>query len=623
MSRTREHVLETMSERTFVGMLPPAWTDHQIRHDYGIDLKVEIFTAGTDGGHSPTGMEFAVQLKATDSETPRRLRVGVDWGHIDYWQSLPYPTLMVRYCASDGAIYAMWVHERGRKNEARRRQQAWFHFTEADRLTTERWESIERDVEAFRRARSGQIHLPLRLRLLDLAPDAAWLLKTNAAFATAFGARQRLALDPGVPSALTVSIKPTEWSVDFGGGMAVVVHTTRRPGPFDLLFAIGVCLSRCGSDADAASCFEASSASPLGKSGPFLAAAVSSCRAVGRFDLVVELIMRCARDEPFRAIAEALLLNDVDRMDHSTRQRLEEEFRLSVRRAAHGLDRGIALFNQACLSRQLGQHTDAVRQYQKASTEWPAYEVRADYWRFRAGSEFLTGEYADAAASYARAIALGDDSPRIRELRFDALLESGEYDAIVQQAQASGELTAEASLIHLIAASVIDRWDIRRQRRRPDAANKLWDEGRFTGDDRQLAAIDALTPAVWWHPNRSPVKSDGTVEHPEYMLIAARLVDDNAELWSMALVLAALCKLPEHFIIAGVRRATLKVGPQFSEAIAHASELFDDSELEDREEIEQLLCLVTAAASEESPHARALTITDAATGTRLLDISQL
>ena len=112
------------------------------------------------------------------------------------------------------------------------------------------------------------------------------------------------------------------------------------------------------------------------------------------------------------------------------------------------------------------------------------------------------------------------------------------------------------------------------------------------------------------------------VEHPEYMLIAARLVDDSQELWSMALVLAALCKLPEHFIVAGVHRATLKVGPQFAEAIAHASELFVDSDPEDREEIKQLLSLVTAAASEESPHARTLTITDAATGTRVLDLSQ-
>ena len=53
-----------MSERALVGMLPGSWTDHPNRHDYGIDIKVEIFDPRDNGDFIPSGDEFAVQLKS-------------------------------------------------------------------------------------------------------------------------------------------------------------------------------------------------------------------------------------------------------------------------------------------------------------------------------------------------------------------------------------------------------------------------------------------------------------------------------------------------------------------------------------------------------------------------------
>ena len=105
--RPREHVLETASIRRFERAIPPEWTTHAIREDYGIDLRVEIFERDEHGDASTTGLEFGVQLKATDSEESDGTRVGVGWHHVEYWRTMSYPVLVVRYLAQSDRLYGM------------------------------------------------------------------------------------------------------------------------------------------------------------------------------------------------------------------------------------------------------------------------------------------------------------------------------------------------------------------------------------------------------------------------------------------------------------------------------------------------------------------------------------
>src|SRR4051794_12896688 len=58
--RPEAHRLEEQSERFFCGHLPVGWTWEKQVHDYGIDLRVEIFEDG-----EATGLELIVQLKAS------------------------------------------------------------------------------------------------------------------------------------------------------------------------------------------------------------------------------------------------------------------------------------------------------------------------------------------------------------------------------------------------------------------------------------------------------------------------------------------------------------------------------------------------------------------------------
>lgn len=58
--RSETHELEYQSERFFRACLPKGWTCEKPEHDYGVDLRVDIYE-----DHNATGLELVVQLKAS------------------------------------------------------------------------------------------------------------------------------------------------------------------------------------------------------------------------------------------------------------------------------------------------------------------------------------------------------------------------------------------------------------------------------------------------------------------------------------------------------------------------------------------------------------------------------
>ncbi len=62
--RSDSHNLETLSERFFESCLPKDWVAEKPAHDYGVDLRVDIFE-----GDKATGLELLVQLKSSHNPT--------------------------------------------------------------------------------------------------------------------------------------------------------------------------------------------------------------------------------------------------------------------------------------------------------------------------------------------------------------------------------------------------------------------------------------------------------------------------------------------------------------------------------------------------------------------------
>src|SRR5687768_1829307 len=78
--RPREHVLEEESFIALRALLPAAWTLEQVRRDYGLDARVEVFQGG-----NATGLAFWAQLKATDEAAVKRaLGVSFDTTTLNY-----------------------------------------------------------------------------------------------------------------------------------------------------------------------------------------------------------------------------------------------------------------------------------------------------------------------------------------------------------------------------------------------------------------------------------------------------------------------------------------------------------------------------------------------------------
>lgn len=110
--RTREHVIADLSvnhvERV---VLRCGWTVERSRHDYGIDLFMETYTAN---GEVQNG-RVLFQLKATDSlkrsadgtVIPLRL----EWRDLLFWLNERWPVILVVYDAREDRAFWLYVQD--------------------------------------------------------------------------------------------------------------------------------------------------------------------------------------------------------------------------------------------------------------------------------------------------------------------------------------------------------------------------------------------------------------------------------------------------------------------------------------------------------------------------------
>lgn len=69
-NRSESHQIEEMSERFVRNALPRNWTCEKLQHDYGVDLRIDIFEDGF-----ATGLELLIQLKASADSSNRETEV--------------------------------------------------------------------------------------------------------------------------------------------------------------------------------------------------------------------------------------------------------------------------------------------------------------------------------------------------------------------------------------------------------------------------------------------------------------------------------------------------------------------------------------------------------------------
>jgi tetratricopeptide (TPR) repeat protein len=588
--RPRSHTIETESERAFEALLPLDWTCDEPT-DYGIDRRVQIFLPDGSGTARATGHEFGAQLKATDSTT-RTIYIPIET--FEYWQSLSYPVLLVRYLAPSKALYARWLHERIRGlDPGISKTSVRFEFNDADLVTdVAQIEALVPAVIAFENARRGRVRLPLRFRFDGPRATAAQEARWNDEIERALGPGI-VVLDRNTQSELRVTFDIDQFGASVGGGLDCVVHghpgKPFNPDHLDVIAAVGACLGRAGSPEDAVRCFRASlHASPLRV--PLIHFnAVAWCSSIAEFDLALTLLETHRWDRNVVAMMIEFLTHFADQLDGEQRQRVEDLQRWVVETAPSKKERGQSLFRQARMLRSFNLHIEAHLDLVEALNLDRGLAKDAEYWFHRGGSAFLCGQLDDAVESYRKSIDLGAANPLVFELFADALLEAGRYADLLDYCATRNELTPREAAQWLVALRIIERFGIEKQARSLEGAQAVLAQHPVRFDEavvRQVAEQDAIVavainPFVYWTATSPEAVELG---HLLDLLTFVRMSYCSAEL--VAHCLLAASSVDPVVLWGVVAHARRRLGTSLRTEIL-------DLEIEDPELEEHLLAVIS------------------------------
>lgn len=141
-TRHESHQLEELSERFFKQSLPKNWTAEKPSHDYGVDLRVDIFE-----GTAATGLELLVQMKASSkaSETQNetiQLKVSTYnllWGKLQV-------AMLVKYIEAEGEAY--WLLLKDIPSPPQDQESFVVHVPKTNRVSAAPWSEIQAYVRS-------------------------------------------------------------------------------------------------------------------------------------------------------------------------------------------------------------------------------------------------------------------------------------------------------------------------------------------------------------------------------------------------------------------------------------------------------------------------------------------
>jgi hypothetical protein len=166
--RPRAHQIEDRSRLAFGRVLPAQWVMERVAHDYGLDVRVEIFT---DDGRA-TGQMFFAQLKSTDKLPTRNgLSVRVKPDHLAYWNSMAVPTMLVVWVAPTDELFWRWTHRHHPWPRTHTPQMESFRFTAVDRWQPGDEADVRLGIAFAQKARSGGLRAPVDVRFEDYRRD--------------------------------------------------------------------------------------------------------------------------------------------------------------------------------------------------------------------------------------------------------------------------------------------------------------------------------------------------------------------------------------------------------------------------------------------------------------------
>lgn len=135
--RSESHQLEEASERYVRNALPRSWTCEKPQHDYGVDLRIDIFE-----DNAATGLELLVQLKAsaesTEGETEVVRMKTATYNHL--WSKLQV-VMLVKYVEPINEAY--WLLLKDVQVPVADQKTFTVHIPKTNRLSAIDWQATQ------------------------------------------------------------------------------------------------------------------------------------------------------------------------------------------------------------------------------------------------------------------------------------------------------------------------------------------------------------------------------------------------------------------------------------------------------------------------------------------------
>jgi hypothetical protein len=141
--RPDAHQLEEKSERFFHGCLPRNWTAERPKHDYGVDLRVDI-----NDGSDVTGHELLVQLKASarpSADETERMQLKVSTFNL--LRNKLQVVILVKYIEEENEAY--WLLLKSIQVPSQDQETFTVHIPKTNRLSVAPWDEIAGHVQVM------------------------------------------------------------------------------------------------------------------------------------------------------------------------------------------------------------------------------------------------------------------------------------------------------------------------------------------------------------------------------------------------------------------------------------------------------------------------------------------
>jgi tetratricopeptide (TPR) repeat protein len=592
-NRPRAHQIETESRQAWEQFLGVRFVYKRSdgNDDYGLDGMADEF----DTADKATGVSFYVQLKATDeTDLAKALHTDLKRDTADLYRSLPIPVLMVRYVASSGRLFGRWFHRGDVGEDATGKHTVRFRWDPEDDLGSSGAEELARAAQAFLTLRSPTLTFPLSV-YLDTPAGGAFGLSRSMLLAGLRAAAQpcdglfRVQADPPPQGEITL-VAQTD---SLAANLAEVTTATVTFEGYDA----GTHGDRFGNDAMTllALAFERIGRTEIvvRLASEYLPKSSMSSSAEVAWGLA-GVLRRTKRTVEAMRLADTLDASE----DPATREKSfpfllaakwhgrtlsADALRLYEESAWRRVERRTALnenvpaakesYNLANLHRSRSEPEKALPAFVRALELDPSYANR-DYFQFEwAGMLFRDGQFAEAAASYERALELGGE-PSAAALRADALMFAGRY-AESQAAFATDRETRAPEdregvadgwqLKERFLGFLVQQLGLNSQERDKPAAEDALSIISYDGTSAEIAeqlerviALDALSGGAWFNLGRAHL-DQGDQEGALWSYLGAAICQSgDAEAWANVVILAGSMEMTDvmaEAMICGARAA--------------------------------------------------------------------